>query len=127
VKRILVAALIAALGVAALAPSLASASRRATAHERKAISWVMGRPPRCDVVRISTAARGWALLSSRNPRSARDRRLCRGHLANGYVVLRRRYGQWRNLYSNSGTDMSPCRVIRPVPAKVGVDFGICAG
>jgi hypothetical protein len=119
VKRICIAVLATALLASAVAPS-AQADRAATRREHLAISWVMGRPVRCDAVRISTAARGWALLYSRGLRS------CGRWNANGYVVLERRYGQWRNRYANSGTQNLPCSRIRPVPAEVGRDFGICA-
>jgi hypothetical protein len=113
-------AILATMLLAAVVASPAHADRRATSHEHLAISWVMGRPVRCDVVRISTAARGWALLYSRGLRS------CGRYNANGYVVLEQRYGQWRNLYANSGTQHLPCSRIGPVPAKVGRDFHICA-
>lgn len=119
-KRMCIAVLTTALLVTAVPPS-AQADRRATRHEHLAISWALGRPVRCDVVRISTAARGWALLYSRGRRS------CGRYNANGYVVLERRYGQWRDRYANSGTQNLPCSRVRPVPAKVGRDFGICVG
>lgn len=117
------AAILTAALVVALATAPASADRKATRHERNAVSWVVGVPARCSVVRISTAARGWALHYSR----AHGPRSCVGHLFNGYHVLHRRYGQWRDVYDDNATQDEPCSTIRPVPAKVGVDFGICAG
>lgn len=119
-KRILVAVLATALLVTAVGAPSASADRKATRHELLAISWALGQPARCNAARISTAARGWALYSSRGLRS------CVRHNFNGYVVLEQRYGQWRQRYANSGTQPLPCSRIAPVPAKVGRDFQICA-
>ena len=118
-RSIAVLSLVAALAALAAAP--AGADRRATARERKAVAWVMEVPARCVAVRVSTVASGWALMYSRGSRS------CSRHNANGYVVLRQRFGQWRDVLQNSGTDRSPCSAVRPVPARVGRDFGICRG
>jgi len=117
--KVLIVALVAVLAGSLVGTSAATAARKAKPAEREAIAWVVGIPARCSVVEISTAARGWGLLYSRGLRS------CPG--ASGFVVLQRRYGQWRIQYQGAGTDQSPCRVVRPVPARVGLDFGICAG
>jgi hypothetical protein len=109
-----------ALSLAALllAASVATADRKPTHKERRAIAKVLHLPPRCAAVRVSTVTRKpvWASVAWRNGRH------CMPFAADGVAVSRKTHGRWRFITAGSSFDCGP--LYQQVPIAVVQDLGI---
>jgi len=107
-----IAAAIALLGVSA-----ASADRRATHDERRAIAKAVDLPKKCIRARISTVTERpkWALWHW-VPRAEK----CEPFASDGVSVLKFKNGRWR--FVTAGSSFTCAELYRDVPRKVVRDF-----
>lgn len=105
-------AVAASLAVGLAVGQTAQADRRPSPEERRQIAALVDAELRCVKIRISTARAGWGMLYSPG------RQGCPG--ANGYVVTRKRAGEWRIQIQGSGGERCPGGRI---PTDVARDFG----
>ena len=120
-KRII--AIVAAVVV--VAPSAALANRSATGSTRRAIEQVThlrlpGEPQGCVFISVTTKDGGnWATAHT-----GADTPACKHWIANGYALVHRVRGRWREVGGGDGP--VPCRKLG-VPTAVRRDLGLSCG
>lgn len=116
--RALGAILVAALAL--IAVTAASADRKATHDERKAIAKQVDLPTKCAKVRVSTATESseWASVYWK----PRPKEKCTPYARDGVAVLRLKNGKWR--FITAGSDFVCRQLYKDVPQEVVSDLDI---
>ncbi len=105
------------LGLLVTAAS-ATAQRRPTAGERRAIAKTFDVPAECVKIRVSTVNERWARMHFKGRKF--DDPDCRPHAADGIVILRRKGGKWQFVTVGSSFDCP----VPDTPPRVAKDLRI---